>query len=218
MAKDPAFLFYPNDFDCATRFFSNEQVGIYLRLLIAQFQNGRLSEKHMNVICKTYDEDVFSKFMKDDNGLFYNERLENEVVKRKNYSESRRNNRKNKENISLSYVKHMENENTISFISKNTDTKKEDSNGTWLEEKKLFQNSEVYQYNIVSKYQITKEGLQKYIVEFLDQLELTEDFKSDKELKKHFNFWIQKKIEKKKTTPYQAPKIDYKVQTPRKDW
>ena len=172
----------------------------------------------MNVICKTYDEDVFSKFMKDDNGLFYNERLENEVVKRKNYSESRRNNRKNKENISLSYVKHMENENTISFISKNTDTKKEDSNGTWLEEKKLFQNSEVYQYNIVSKYQITKEGLQKYIVEFLDQLELTEEFKSDKELKKHFNFWIQKKIEKKKTTPYQAPKIDYKVQTPRKDW
>ena len=76
----------------------------------------------------------------------------------------------------------------------------------------------MYQYNIVSKYQITKEGLQKYIVEFLDQLELTEDFKSDKELKKHFNFWIQKKIEKKKTTPYQAPKIDYKVQTPRKDW
>ena len=44
MAKDPAFLFYPNDFDCATRFFTDEEVGIYLSLLIAQFQNGRLSE------------------------------------------------------------------------------------------------------------------------------------------------------------------------------
>ena len=61
MAKDPAFLFYPNDFDCATKFFSDEEVGIYLRLLIAQFQNGRLHEKHMNHICKTYNKDIFSK-------------------------------------------------------------------------------------------------------------------------------------------------------------
>lgn len=107
MAKDPAFLFYPNDFDCATRFFTNEQIGIYLRLLIAQFQNGRLSEKHINIICKSYDEDVMSKFLKDEMGLYYNERLENEIVKRKNYSESRRNNRKNKENISSSYVQRL---------------------------------------------------------------------------------------------------------------
>jgi len=119
MAKDPAFLFYPNDFDCATRFFTNEQVGLYLRLLIAQFQNGRLSEKHINIICKTHDEDVISKFLKDDKGLYYNERLENEVVKRKNYSESRRKNRKNKEKICESYVPHMENENTLLYNNTN---------------------------------------------------------------------------------------------------
>lgn len=145
MAKDPAFLFYPNDFDCATRFFSNEQIGIYLRLLIAQFQNGRLSEKHINIICKTYDEDVMSKFLRDDNGLYYNERLENEIVKRKNYSESRRNNRKNKENISLSYDKHMENENTLLYNNINNKEKETEN----LKNSNLFR-----QPNIPTKDQV----------------------------------------------------------------
>lgn len=145
MAKDPAFLFYPNDFDCATRFFTNEQIGIYLRLLIAQFQNGRLSEKHINIICKSYDEDVMSKFLKDEMGLYYNERLENEIVKRKNYSESRRNNRKNKENISSSYVQHMENENTLVYNNINNKEKESEN----LKNSNLFR-----QPNIPTKDQV----------------------------------------------------------------
>jgi uncharacterized protein YdaU (DUF1376 family) len=145
MAKDPAFLFYPNDFDCATRFFTNEQIGIYLRLLIAQFQNGRLSEKHINIICKSYDEDVMSKFLKDEMGLYYNERLENEIVKRKNYSESRRNNRKNKENISSSYVQHMENENTLVYNNINNKEKETEN----LKNSNLFR-----QPNIPTKDQV----------------------------------------------------------------
>jgi len=124
MAKDPAFLFYPNDFTTGTQFFSNEQVGIYIRLLCAQHQHGRLNEKDMIKICGTYDNDVFSKFIKDENGKWYNQRLEDEMVKRKQYSDSRRNNRKGKKNICESYVQHMENENeninnNINGIKKN---------------------------------------------------------------------------------------------------
>lgn len=111
MAKDPAFLFYTNDFISGTQFFTDEQVGIYIRLLCAQHQHGRLSEKHMMHICKTYDKDIFSKFTKDSEGNWYNERLESEIVKRKNYSESRSKNRKSEKNICQSYVQHMENEN-----------------------------------------------------------------------------------------------------------
>jgi len=111
MAKDPAFLFYTNDFISGTQFFTDEQVGIYIRLLCAQHQHGRLSEKHMMHICKTYDKDIFSKFTKDSEGNWYNERLESEIVKRKNYSESRSKNRKSEKNICESYVQHMENEN-----------------------------------------------------------------------------------------------------------
>ena len=114
MSKDPAFLFYSSDFLTGTLLMSMEQKGKFITLLCIQHQKGHLSEKDMLHICGSYDEDVFTKFQKDEQGKFYNIRLEEEVDKRKAYSESRRNNRKKKEdvnNISSSYVEHMENEN-----------------------------------------------------------------------------------------------------------
>ena len=114
MSKDPAFLFYSSDFLTGTLLMSMEQKGKFITLLCIQHQKGHLSEKDMLHICGSYDEDVFTKFQKDEHGKFYNIRLEEEVDKRKAYSESRRNNRKKKEdmnNTSLSYVQHMENEN-----------------------------------------------------------------------------------------------------------
>ena len=123
MSKDPAFLFYSSDFLTGTMFMDNEQVGKFIRLMCAQHQKGRLTEKDMLKICGTHDEDIWSKFARDGGGLFYNERLEQEVNKRKAYSESRRNNRKKKEdmnNISKTYVKHMENENENENINVNS--------------------------------------------------------------------------------------------------
>jgi len=114
MSKDPAFLFYSSDFLTGTLLMSMEQKGKFITLLCIQHQKGHLSEKDMLHICGSYDEDVFTKFQKDEQGKFYNIRLEEEVDKRKAYSESRRNNRKKKEdmnNTSSSYVQHMENEN-----------------------------------------------------------------------------------------------------------
>jgi hypothetical protein len=110
MAKDPAFLFYTQDFTTGTQFFTDEQVGKYVRLLLAQHQHGHLYEKQMIHICKTHDKDIFAKFKIDSEGLFYNERLERELIKRKEYSKSRSNNRK-KRIISESYDSHMENVN-----------------------------------------------------------------------------------------------------------
>tara|TARA_R100001369_G_scaffold6156_8_gene16728 strand:- start:2327 stop:3025 length:699 start_codon:yes stop_codon:yes gene_type:complete len=128
MSKDPAFLFYSSDFLTGTMFLTNEQIGKFIKLLCVQHQKGRLREKDMLKICKTYDEDVFEMFKKDDENLFYNERLEVEVNKRKAYSESRRNNRKKKtvtpKNTSKTYVKHMEDENENENINTNK-TKKE---------------------------------------------------------------------------------------------
>jgi len=117
--KDPAFLFYTGDFLAGTMFFTDEQVGIYLRLLLAQHQHGRLSEKQVNFICKSYDNEVLEKFEKDEEGNYYNLRLENEINKRKSYSESRSNNRKGKvkqdkpkrKKTSITYDIHMEDRN-----------------------------------------------------------------------------------------------------------
>jgi len=108
MAKDPAFLFYTGDFSTGTQFFTDEQVGKYVRLLMAQHQLGHLEEKHMLLICKLHDKDIFSKFSRDENGLYFNERLENEIVKRKKYSESRSKNRTKKDFLET-YDNHMEN-------------------------------------------------------------------------------------------------------------
>ena len=112
--KDPAFLFYSSDFLTGTMFMSDSQLGKYIKILCTQHQKGHLSEKDMLKICKRYDKDIFEKFVKDENGKYYNIRLEKEIEKRSAYSKSRANNRKNKinfENICFSYVKHMENEN-----------------------------------------------------------------------------------------------------------
>lgn len=65
----------------------------------------------MILICKSYDNHIFSKFIKDSEGKFYNERLEIEKVKRKNFCKSRGKNREGKKKTSNSYDSHMENEN-----------------------------------------------------------------------------------------------------------
>lgn len=139
--KDPAFLFYSSDFLSGVMLMSDEQIGQYIKLLCLQHQKGHLKEKDMLNICKTYDEDIFSKFKKDEEGNYYNERLDEEVQRRKKYSESRRNNRKKKEievveeetyeedmlNICNSYEKHMETETTTTTetinINNNIDNK-----------------------------------------------------------------------------------------------
>ena len=116
MSKDPAFLFYSNDFLTGTYTMTDEQVGKYVRLLCLQHQKGHLSEKDMLTICKTYDEDIYSKFIKDGD-MYYNERLKHEADKRSAYSESRRRNKQKaigNEHINIissSYDNHMENEN-----------------------------------------------------------------------------------------------------------
>ena len=146
--KDPAFLFYSGDFLSGTMLMSNEEVGIYIKLLCLQHQQGHLEEADMLGLGATLK--IFNKFQKDDNGKYFNKRLEIEVSKRKAYSESRRNNRKKKEennisktyekdmlNICNSYVEHMENENINININEtvNRDNRKKDSKGKEEEEK-----------------------------------------------------------------------------------
>ena len=133
MAKDPAVLFYTSDFLSGTMLMRNYQVGKYIKLLCIQHQQGHLSEEDMLEICGTYDERIFSKFVKDENGLYYNVRMEVEANKRRAYIESRSNNRKGNKNedmkehmkkdmnedMSNHMTSHMENENVNEKININ---------------------------------------------------------------------------------------------------
>jgi hypothetical protein len=153
MAKDPAFLFYSNDFLSGTFTMSDEQVGKYIRLLCLQHQKYELSEKDMLNICKSYDEDIYCKFLVN-NGKYFNERLRNEAERRKAYSLSRKANRENSKNdlkikkvqkngksVSLSYDKHMETETETETVNRTKDIKSSKKNFLCL-----FANSEFYDF------------------------------------------------------------------------
>ena len=119
MAKDPAVLFYTSDFLSGTFTMTNEQVGKYIRLLCLQHQKGKLTEKDMLSICSAYDVDIWDKFKIED-GVFINERMHNEAIRRQKFSESRRNNAKSPKNDSTSkaYATHMETETETITVNK----------------------------------------------------------------------------------------------------
>lgn len=120
MAKDPAFLFYPGDWQGGTSTFSRFLKGCYMDVLIAQFNSGHLSLDEIKTVLGsdfgTAWPALQKKFITDAAGLLFNEKLDNEITKRKLYSKSRSDNRKNKTH-DPTYEKdmkgHMENENGI---------------------------------------------------------------------------------------------------------
>jgi hypothetical protein len=116
MAKDPAVLFYTQDFLVGTITMTMEQKGKYITLLCLQHQKQKLTLKDLQTYLTDEDIEVAEKFPKQSDGFYYNVRMYEEAIKRKNYTESRRNNRKKKDDvdilqISKSYVNRMENEN-----------------------------------------------------------------------------------------------------------
>lgn len=99
MSKDPAFLFYTQDFIMGTVFMSNEQLGIYVRLLCSQHQHGGLIDKDsFNSMVGTHNL-IRSKFIETDEG-FYNKRMMEEMSKRQ----------KKSSNLSLNAQKRWKNE------------------------------------------------------------------------------------------------------------
>ena len=90
--KDPAFLFYSSDFLTGCASLTMEERGQYISLLCLEHQLGRLSEKTIRLSVGSVSVDVMDKFQQDENGLFFNERLEIEIEKRANFIDTRRNN------------------------------------------------------------------------------------------------------------------------------
>lgn len=90
MAKDPAFLFYASDFLTGVQDLTIEERGQYITLLCIQHQKGPLSEKTIRLAVGNATADVLAKFKQDENGLYYNERLVEEINKRKEHSDKQR--------------------------------------------------------------------------------------------------------------------------------
>lgn len=120
MAKDPATLWYWNDWNGGTVTMTRHLKGCYIDLLHAQFNNGRMSLAQVKTVLGVDFANAWptlqAKFKKDDNGNYYNERAEDEQNKRKGFVASRSNNKSGKKkSYGKSYDSkmnsHMENEN-----------------------------------------------------------------------------------------------------------
>lgn len=92
MSKDPAFLFYSSDFMMGTMVMSFEDRGKYITLLSYMHQNGRISLENMQALVGDVSDNLKLKFKIDENGLWYNERLEEAITKRERFNASRRSN------------------------------------------------------------------------------------------------------------------------------
>jgi len=96
MAKDPAILWYWNDWNGGTSTFTRHLKGCYIDLLSSQFNSGRLSLAEIKTVLgadfgPTWPS-LQKKFRKDENGLYYNERMEDEKEKRKKFTDGRKKN------------------------------------------------------------------------------------------------------------------------------
>ena len=125
MAKDPAVLFYTQDFLVGTITMTNEQRGKYITLLCLQHQKQKLTLKDLQMYLTDEDIEVAEKFPLQSDGYYYNLRMFEEALKRKNYTESRRSNRKKKDDVDISllsksYVNRMENETVNENVNVNT--------------------------------------------------------------------------------------------------
>jgi hypothetical protein len=109
MSKDPAFLFYSKDFYTSViTELTMDEIGQYIVLLCLQHINGHLSKKNIKIAVGDVSPDVLAKFVVDADGLYYNERLEQEIIKRENYAKSRSDNIKKRWNKDT-YVSKSEN-------------------------------------------------------------------------------------------------------------
>lgn len=186
MAKDPAFLFYPNDWIGGTMGMTFEEKGAYMELLMMQFNRGHM-EGHMvgQVVGQIWDKIKF-KFTQDENGLWFNPRLEDEVNKRKAFTASRKNNLKGKNQytkkegqVSGHMTSHMENENR----NENKDINIIDK---WFKE---FPNSSQLEL-ICLNLNTTKEILTNRINEFRKVAKV--DYPNFNEFCNHFKNWVKK--------------------------
>ena len=220
MAKDPAFLFYPNDWIGGTMGMSFEEKGAYIELLMMQFNRGHMTT-HMigQVVGRIWDK-IKHKFIQDEQGNWFNERLELEKEKRKNFTKSRRNNisgnnqhKKQKNNVAHMdghMTTHMENENEnvneniIILKGKkflNTDFQ-------FLPENYIITITE--QMFILKQQRIEENQINHLWEAFkLDKLTGEKYYNSEKEVYQHFVNWIKtQKFEKNETRTHAEKRTD----------
>lgn len=203
MSKDPAFLFYSQDFYTGVADMSFEDRGKFISLLCLMHQKGRLSEETIRLIVGSPSVSLKSKFKQDENGFFYNERLESESKKRENFVNSRRTNglkggRKKAtaqptDSLMVNHkgsLREDENENKEKGGvggKEPAEKKVERLAAAWIEDKGIIES-------LCVNNRLRPEWMPGLIKHFLNFKHSTNELnKSDNDLRKNFVYWIPMK-------------------------
>lgn len=92
--NDPAVLFYTSDFLTGVMDMTMEERGQYITLLCYQHQRGHIKEETIRLLVGSCSINVLNHFKIDNEGYYYNERMDVEIEKRLNFTASRRENGK----------------------------------------------------------------------------------------------------------------------------
>jgi len=93
--KDPAVLFYFQDFLVGTELMTHDEVGMYIRILCHLADKKVLNMKQLRFICRgDVPECIMEKMQQDGEGNYYQHRMQEERAKRTGFVESRRANAK----------------------------------------------------------------------------------------------------------------------------
>lgn len=226
MAKDPAFLFYPNDWIGGTMGMTFEEKGAYVELLMYQFNRGHMTKHMISRMIGHLWVNLEVKFRTDKEGLYYNERLDFEKEKRKKYAESRRNNVSGKNqhsNKSGHMTSHMENvninenetSNKVVFntkpTSKNFNGLPEIKNGAAIELIRITQQADVTKKDVDSLWEVFK----------IQHLNGENYYASEEKVYTHFISWSKtQKINNGKSSNGNTEKLGTSAQRLKnlKDW
>jgi hypothetical protein len=195
MSNDPAFLFYPGDYLRDTQCLTEQAQVAYDRIMCEHMRNICISQTTLKFLTKRLDElerEQIMEILDEVDGGFAIPWVRESIIKRREYSESRRNNRKGKENptpknskkISLSYDAHMENENED--VNENVNNNKK----VWFEDfwnrfdKKTEKPDAIREWLKLTDSEINKA---------LDAVDLYVQSTHDKQYRKAAHRWLKKK-------------------------
>lgn len=214
MAKDPAFLFFPGDWLGGTMTFTRSHKGAYMDLLMCQHSVGHMSLQEIRQVLGDSDfsemwELVLKrKFKQDEDGKFYNQKLEDEIIKRKNFTESRSKNLSSKPTHMETHMEPlMENGNgNINSIEIGSEKVKEIANMAWKDQ--------AWKEQLCMGLSIDMPALQRWMALFNASVcnDSIPDFNKSK-YKKMLRGWIDKqrskgvKIEDSNQTKLSAPRL-----------
>lgn len=125
--KDPGFIFYPGDYLRDTQCLSEKVQVAYDRIMCEHMRNICISQQQLKFFTKRLSEDEFEELMSvvsETKDGFQIEWVAESILKRRAYSDSRRENRKSKpkediKDISKTYDEHMDNEIENEIINRN---------------------------------------------------------------------------------------------------